>query len=125
MNNIVIDGRLTRDPESSVTAKGVEVVEFTVANDRKKSKDEKQSSFFRCQAFGKTGAFVSQYFKKGDPIILSGECEVRSYEDKEGKKRTAVTVYADKVSFTIGKGKNAEQVSSEQVADVPTEDLPF
>lgn len=125
MNSIIIDGRLARDPELEVIANGTECVKFTVANDRRKSKEEKQSSFFRCQAYGKTGAFVKQYFHKGDPIILSGECEVRSYEDKNGQKRTATTVYVEKVSFTVGKGKNSESVSSDTAADVSTEDLPF
>lgn len=120
MNSIVIDGRLTAEPEQEVTSTGVECVKFTVANERRKAK-EKQSSFFKCQAYGRVGAFVKEYFHKGDPIIVAGEIEIRSYEDKNGVKRTATTLFVEKVHFTLGKGKNAEPVSS----DVNTDDLPF
>ena len=125
MNNFVFDGRLTADPEMGTTQTGVEVCKFTVANDRRKKGEEKQSSFFRCQAYGKTGAFINQYFHKGDPIQIVGECEVRPYEDKDGNKRTATTVYVDKASFSLGKGKNAEQVSSDGFSPIDDAKLPF
>lgn len=125
MNQIVIDGRLTADPELSPITNGVECCKFTVANDRRKKSEEKQACFFKCQAYGKTGAFVNQYFKKGDPIIVTGEMDLRTYDDKDGNKRLGATVYVDKVSFTIGKGKAAEQVSSDTFQNVDTANLPF
>lgn len=125
MNEFVVDGRLTADPELEVIANGTECCKFTVANDRKKSKDNKQTNFFRCQAYGKTGAFIKQFFHKGDPIAIAGEIEVRAYEDKNGQKRTATTVFVDKASFTIGKGKNAEQVDSDGFGDMDQANLPF
>lgn len=125
MNSFTFDGRLVRDPDTKVIPTGLECVEFTVANERRKNKEDKQSSFINCKAFGKTGAFVSQYFKKGDPINVSGELEIRSYDGKDGTKKTAVTVYVDKAWFTIGKGKGAETVSTDQFQDVNTDDLPF
>lgn len=124
MNSFTFDGRLVRDPKTEVIPTGVECVEFTIANDRR-SKNDKQTSFINCKAFGNKGAFVSQYFKKGDPINVSGELEVRTYDGKDGTKKTAVTVYVDKAWFTIGKGKGAETVSTDQFQDVNTDDLPF
>jgi len=124
MNSIVFDGRLVRDPETEVIPNGMECVKFTVANERRK-KDDKQTSFITCKAFGKTGAFVAQYFKQGDPINVAGEIELRPYEDKNGVKRTGVTVYIDKAWFTIGKGQHAETVSSDQLTDADIDNLPF
>lgn len=124
MNSIVFDGRLVRDPKTEVIPTGVECVEFTVANDRR-GKNDKQTSFINCKAFGKTGAFIAQYFKKGDPINVSGELEIRTYDGKDGTKKTAVTVYVDKAWFTIGKGQHQTDVSSDQLQDVDIENLPF
>lgn len=125
MQTIIFDGRLTRDPETEVIPTGKECVKFTVANDKRKTKDEKQTNFFTCKAFGSTGAFVTKYFHKGAPINVQGELEIRSYEDKNGVKRQAITVYADKVWFTLGKGANQETVSSDQFTDINMEELPF
>ena len=125
MNSFVFDGRLVRDPETEVIPNGMECVKFTVANERRKGKDDRQSSFISCRAFGKTGAFVAQYFKKGQPIGVSGEVEIKAYEDKSGVKRSATTIFVDKVWFTLGSGKNAEKVSSDQFEDVNTDNLPF
>lgn len=125
MQSIIFDGRLVRNPETEVIPNGMECVKFTVANERRKGKEEKQTNFFTCKAFGKCGAFVAQYFKKGDPINIAGELEVRSYDDKNGVKRTAMTVFADKVWFTIGRGQHTETISSDQMTDADLGDLPF
>ena len=125
MNGIIFDGRLVRDPETEVLSTGVECVKFTVANERRKSKDDKQTNYFNCKAFGKTGQFVAQYFRKGAPIQVKGELEVKSYDGKDGTKKTAVTVWVDKAEFTIGKAKAAETVSSEQMQDINMDELPF
>ena len=58
MNKIIIKGRLTRDPEMKTGASGVEFCKFSVAVDRRVSKDkmkERQADFFDCTAFGNTG----------------------------------------------------------------------
>lgn len=127
MNNIKIQGRLTKDPEQKVGSSGAEYVKFTVAVDRKRSKD-KAVDFFDCTAFQQTGAFVAKYFAKGDGIIVSGRMESDRFTDKEGMKRTTWGITVEDVEFPLGKGK-AESSSTAPSEATPTSandgDLPF
>lgn len=117
MNSIKIQGRLTKDPEQKVGSSGAEYCKFTVAVDRKRSKD-KAVDFFDCTAFQQTGAFVSKYFAKGDGIIVSGRMESDKFTDKEGTKRTTWGITVEDVEFPLGKGR------SESNGTVPSEATP-
>ena len=124
MNSIKIQGRLTKDPEQKVGSSGAEYVKFTVAVDRKRSK-EKAVDFFDCTAFQQTGAFVAKYFAKGDGIIVSGRMESDKFTDKEGMKRTTWGITVEEVEFPLGKGK-ADSGSTAPSEATPTEaELPF
>ena len=126
MNSIKIQGRLTKDPEQKVGSSGAEYVKFTVAVDRKRSKD-KAVDFFDCTAFQQTGAFVSKYFAKGDGIIVSGRMESDKFTDKEGMKRTTWGITVEDVEFPLGKGRSESSgtVPSEATAASASDDLPF
>ena len=117
MNSIKIQGRLTKDPEQKVGSSGAEYCKFTVAVDRKRSKD-KAVDFFDCTAFQQTGAFVAKYFAKGDGIIVSGRMESDKFTDKEGMKRTTWGITVEDVEFPLGKGR------SESNGTVPSEATP-
>ena len=126
-NNIQLLGRLTADPELKTTPSGLEVVQFTVAIDRPKAKDatEKQTDFIPCVAWEKTGEFVDSYFTKGKLALVSGRLQIRSYTDKEGRKRTATEVIADRVYFGEKKETKPEQPASfDQIFD-DDDALPF
>ena len=106
MNKIILCGRLSRDPELRATASGIEVCNFTVAVDRRVKKgDEKIADFIDCTAWGKSGAFVNQYFHKGDGITIEGRMESRKWVDKDGNNRISWGVTCDNVEFPLGKGK--------------------
>ena len=78
MNKIIIKGRLTRDPELKTGGSGAEFCKFTVAVDRRLTKDkdiQKNTDFFDCTAFGKTGVFIKNYFTKGREILVDGRME--------------------------------------------------
>lgn len=112
MNRIVLAGRLARDPELRACNSGTEVCNFTVAVDRRVKKDqEKQCDFIDCTAWGKTGVFVSQYFRKGDGITIEGRMESRKWVDKDGNNRISWGVTCDNVEFPLGKGKGASDSS--------------
>lgn len=104
MNSIKIQGRLTKDPEQKVGSSGAEYCKFTVAVDRKRSKD-KAVDFFDCTAFQQTGAFVAKYFARGDGIIVSGRMESDKFTDKEGMKRTNWGITVEDVEFPLGKSR--------------------
>lgn len=127
MNSIKIQGRLTKDPEQKVGSSGAEYCKFTVAVDRKRSKD-KAVDFFDCTAFQQTGAFVSKYFAKGDGIIVSGRMESDKFTDKEGVKRTTWGITVEDVEFPLGKGRSEQSNTAPSEADTAAAndgDLPF
>ena len=108
LNSAIIMGRLTADPELRTTQSGLSVTYFTVAVDREFSGKEKKTDFLNCVAWRSTADFVTRYFKKGQMIAVQGSLQVRNYEDKNGNKRTAVEILADKVSFCGNKNENAD-----------------
>ena len=106
LNSVIIMGRLTADPELRTTTNGLSVTSFTVAVDRNyKSGDERQTDFISVVAWRGTADFVTRFFKKGQMIAVQGSLQVRSYEDKNGNKRTAYDVVADNVSFCGSKSE--------------------
>ena len=102
LNHIVIMGRLTRDPELRYTQSNTPVASFTVAVDRDfggRDGGEKQTDFIDCSAWRQTGEFVSQYFRKGSMIVVSGRLQSRKWQDRDGNNRTNWEVSADNVYF--------------------------
>ena len=108
MNKVILMGNLTRDVEVRTTASGQSVANFSLAVSRswrgQDGQQQDQTSFINCVAWGKVGEIIAQYVKKGAPLLVSGRLDQRSYEDKEGNKRTAVEVIVEDFNF-IGGGR--------------------
>ena len=107
LNSIAIQGRLVHTPEAKVTKSGKDVCAFSIACDRQ-SGGQKETDFFNCTAFGNTALFVSKWFQKGSLILVDGRLQSSQYTDKNGSKRTAISVVASQVHFT---GEKARQTS--------------
>lgn len=103
LNKAIIGGRLTRDPEETVTTAGLTVSKFSVAIPRRFDRDK--ADFLKVVAFGKTAEFVDKYFFKGSSIIVVGSIQSRSYE-KDGQKRYVTEIIAEEVSFAGSKKDN-------------------
>jgi len=97
-NRVVLAGNLTRDPELRFTQSGVPVANFGLAVNRVRSKNE-EVDFFDVTAWRELGETVTNYKKKGDPILVEGRLQYRTYEAKDGSKRNKVDVVADNVQF--------------------------
>ena len=114
LNQIVIMGRLTRDPELRRTGSGIAVTSFTLAVDRDfsgKDSGEKETDFIDCVAWRQTGEFVSKYFSKGRMAVVTGRLQIRGWTDKDGNKRRTAEVIADSVYFGDSK-KESDSGSS-------------
>lgn len=113
LNHVILQGRLTKDPELRKTQNGISYTTFTLAVDRDfKSNGQKETDFINCSAWRQTAEFLSRFFGKGRMVLLEGRIEVRSYQDKDGNKRTAWDVVADRVYF--GNSKPSEGSNSIQ-----------
>ena len=138
LNNVILMGRLTADPELKQTPNGVAVLSFSLAVDRDytQQRQERQADFINIVAWRNTAEFINKYFVKGQMIALKGSIQTRNYEDKNGNKRTAFEVVADKVYFCGSKEEsNNKKLNSNnsgfddfdgfEEIGTPDDDLPF
>jgi single-strand DNA-binding protein len=117
LNKVILGGRLTANPELKQTGNGVAVTSFTIAVDRKYSKDsEKKADFITIVAWRQTAEFICKYFTKGSAIIICGELQTRSWKDADGKNRYATEVVASEVSFAESKSASANiSITAEEI----------
>ena len=137
INCIVIQGRICNELELKTTPSGLSVTSFTVAVDRSfaKSGEERQTDFIPVVCWRGTADFVSKYFGKGSMIAVQGSLQTRTYEDKQGNKRTAFEIVANEVSFCGGKNETSpaqNQAPTSMTVPAPEDfeqedfsDLPF
>ena len=119
MNQIVIMGRMTRDPELRHTPNGVPVASFTLAVDRgfvTKDSGERQTDFIDVVAWRSTAEFVSKYFAKGQMTAVTGRLQIRDWTDKDGNKRRSAEVVAENIYFT--ESKKSREAGSGRSPDV-------
>ncbi len=120
LNKAILMGRLVRDPELRHTPSSIPVTSFTLAVDRNYGKGaEKQTDFIDCVAWRQTAEFVSKYFFKGSRIAVTGQIQIRSWDDAEGKKRFATEVIADDVEFVESKRQDSGYGNPAPLPDEP------
>jgi len=124
-------GRITKDPELRYTTSNTPVCSFTLAVERdyKDSEGNRQADFINCQAWRNTAEFVCKYFTKGQPIVVVGKIQTRTWEDQEGKKHYATEVVVDNVYFAGSSKKNEQSTEQSDIPEgfIPVDDseLPF
>lgn len=132
INQVILMGRLTRDPEVRTTSTGKTIASFSLAVDRGGQDD--QADFFDITAWEKLGELVSQYLSKGRRCLVQGRLRQDSWDDKEsGKKRSKVEVVATDVTFLDGpsgdggnsgnNGGSSRPSNSNKSEDVVIEDI--
>lgn len=94
-NTVIITGNLTRDVEVRYTANKTPVASFTVACNRQGQDNEQIADFFTCVLWGRSAETLEQYLKKGKSVLVKGRLQTRSYEGKDGQKRTITEIIAD------------------------------
>jgi len=106
LNNVVLIGRLTRDPEVRyVPESQMAVATFTIAIDR--AGKDKGADFPRITCFGKTAELVERFIGKGRLVGIQGRIQTGSYKNKEGATVYTTDVVADRVEF-LDRGDKAE-----------------
>lgn len=137
MNKVILMGRLTADPELAQTQSGTSYCRFSIAVNRRFTKEGQQNvDFINCTAWGKTAEFLCNYFSKGQMLALCGRLEQSRYE-KDGTNYTVYSVTVEEVYFTGSKSEQhtadpldaaAEKAQSLGLIDDDfgnVEDLPF
>lgn len=124
LNNIIVMGRLTREPDLRTTQSGTAVTSFTLAVDRDFQRGEDKTDFIDCVAWRHTAEFVSKYFHKGQMAVVSGRLQSRKWMDQDGNKRTSWEILAENVYFGE---KKESRPDSPVFAEMDDEDgeIPF
>lgn len=131
MNHLTIIGNLVKDPELRTTATGLSVCSFTVAVNRKKTKDgQQETDYFNVTAWRERGETCAKYLTKGKKVCVTGQVSVRTWESN-GKHGASLEVTAEEVEFLSPRGE-AQPAQPEPQVDqqtgfqqVETGDLPF
>lgn len=116
VNKMILQGRLTKDPELRVTQSGTSVCSFTVAWSETYNGNETKL-FLDCVAWRGTGEMVANHFAKGKEIVVEGKLETQVWKDKDGNNRSTIKMTADRVHF-CGPKENASS-GAYQPADRP------
>ena len=110
-NKVILIGNMTADPELKQTAAGISVCSFSIAVNRRFAKPEQGQQnvdFINIVTWRQSAEFVSRYFKKGNPILVCGQLQTRTWTDNQGQKRYATEVVADEVSFVTSAAQGAQ-----------------
>ena len=108
-NKVILIGNMTADPELKQTTAGISVCSFSIAVNRRFARAEQGQQnvdFINVVTWRQQAEFVSRYFKKGNPILICGQLQTRSWNDNQGQKRYATEVVADEVSFVSSAAQN-------------------
>ena len=104
---ITIIGNLTADPELRFTPSGAAVANFTVAStprqfDRQSNEwKDGETLFMRCSVWRDAAENVAESLQRGTRVIVSGRLKSRSYETKEGEKRTSMELEIDEIGPSL------------------------
>lgn len=105
INNVVLTGRLTREPDVRSTQSGTPVVNFNLAVDRagKGQNGEQQTDFIQCVAWQKTAEIIAQHVHKGSLIGVEGSIQTRNYENSQGQRVYITEVLVRRLTFLESK----------------------
>jgi len=119
INQVIIMGNLTRDPELRSTSTGQSVCSFSVAVNRSWTGNDGQQQeavdYFDIVAWAKLGELVNQYMSKGRRILVQGRLSQQTWE-KDGQKRSKIEIVASDVTFLDGGSSDSNSGNSEKAA---------
>ncbi len=132
LNSVCLLGHLTRNPEVRYSSNGTPVAALGLAvNNRiKRSEDSWQDDpcFVDVVVFGNQAEACAKYLNKGDPVLLEGRLQYRTWEDQQGNKRSKHEVIAFRVQFLPKPGPRSEaddSLSGASIGAEGDEDVPF
>lgn len=137
INNVVLVGRIVREPELRYTPQNTAVATFTLAVNRrfKNAKGEREADFINCVIWRQPAENIANWAKKGTLVGITGSIQVRNYENKEGQRVYVTEVLADNFqmlesnSNKTEKGKTKSNQDKDPFAgslmEVSDDDLPF
>lgn len=126
MNKLILIGNLTKSPELSTTASGIQVCKFTVAVNRPYSQDgEKAVDFFNVTTFRGLADNCGKFLDKGRKVCVVGPLHFRTYTDKDGVTRQASDLVAESVEFLSSNNTEEKTETVATTSNTASDSLPF
>ena len=134
MNQVILIGRLTRDPELRyISGSGTPVAQFGIAVDREfVGKDgKKETDFIDIQVWGKSAENCTNYIGKGSLVGIQGSLRIDNYKNESGENRRSVRVNATRVQFLDNRKNNNQQqfvpvgLDTEEFDAINDPEIPF
>ena len=116
INNVVLVGRLTRDPELKHTSQNQAVGTFSLAVNRpfKNANGEREADFINCVIWRQQAENLSNFAKKGALIGITGRIQTRNYENQQGQKVYVTEVVADNFQMLESNKSQGQQDNKPQ-----------
>ena len=109
INKVILVGNLGKDPELSYLPSGQSVAKFSLATSRsykdKSGEMKEETEWHNIVAWGKLGEICAQYLTKGRQAYVEGRIQSRTWEGRDGQKRTSVDIVASDVQMLGGRGE--------------------
>ena len=113
INEVMLIGRLTKDPEIKMTQNGKDCLMFNLAVNR----DDNDANFIRCVAFEKTAQNINQYLHRGDRLAIIGTLISRSYQNHNGQRVFITEELVRQTQFLNSKSSNNQQNNDYQTSN--------
>ena len=147
VNKVILVGNLGKDPELSYLPSGQSVAKFSLATSRsykdKNGEMKDETEWHNIVAWGKLGEICAQYLAKGRQAYVEGRIQTRTWEGRDGNKRTSVEIVAENVQMLGSRGDGpaetrasrptgrstespqAEDLQEPGPAEINDDDIPF
>lgn len=135
VNKVILIGNLGKDPELRYTPGGQAVTNFSIATaERWKDKDgqnQQRTEWHNIVAWGRQAEIANEYLKKGSPVYIEGRLQTRSWEDKDGNKRSVTEIVTQRLQLLGRRAPEEGETPPPAEAEAPNsaggeeDDLPF
>jgi single-strand DNA-binding protein len=125
LNNVVLIGNLTRDPELRYTSSGIPVCTLRIAVNRNftNQQGEIETDFFNVVVWRNQAEKCAEYLSKGRQIAVTGRLQSRSWEGNDGQRRSTIEVVGDRVVFLGRRDRSDEGLDDMVEVDLTHDDL--
>ena len=126
INNVILLGRLTKDPELITSEKGNKrlVINLAVDRDYKNQDGIYETDFIRCVLWNGIAGATSEFCKVGDVVGIKGRLQTSVYETEDKKKNYSTEVIAERVTFLSSGKKHVDEKSFDENDEVKDKEKP-
>ena len=140
INKVIISGNLVRDPDTRILENGTHLAKMSIANNQRyrdrSGEWQEKTCYVDIVAWRKTAELVSEFCRKGSPVLVEGELVYNSWEDRDGQKKSRIEVNARRIQFLekrgtdtsygdSGGGSNDGSDQDGSDSSIPDDDIPF